>query len=503
MIDKFKFWCHKIIPLVYDDSLSYYEVLCKLTGKINEVIEYVQTDFGEGIVEAIKEIIKDLKLGYDANTETLNIDFDEGVPSESDDEIAYINASGVRRGVKDSEARSSINTLNTELLANLAQLGVFDTANRVIRVKSSGGGDYASLVDAVNSVVDGEGTIIYLYEGTYDVSSAGNLGLTLPDKCYIVGVGNRANIRIVCNLGAPNSYYSAINYTKNCGVCNVYIHSENTRYVIHDDSDVQGEHNTRVTLGCILEGYNLTYQYAYGAGIKGGGTAIIKDCVIISNNQKEAISFHNMTEAEDSSYIIIENNVLFGGKNVFGSTIRLAAVMNYNGSTVTKPVYVTAKQNTNANFTFDLEYGSGNPFILRCDGICKFRAINGQVIPWGEISNPDMLQKPYPYDPETLTAGSPVFFNDPMTVATLLSLPVSLVGGVALTSSPNVLTNIVVITKGYVPLTQIGLSGSAGQWINVVPDANDRFVLEVSSTRGNAIGYIDNTQQAYIDVSLR
>ncbi len=31
-------WCHKIIPLIYDDSLSYYEVLCKLTHKINEVI---------------------------------------------------------------------------------------------------------------------------------------------------------------------------------------------------------------------------------------------------------------------------------------------------------------------------------------------------------------------------------------------------------------------------------------------------------------------------------
>lgn len=31
--------CHKILPLVYDDSLSYYEVLCKAQQKLNELIE--------------------------------------------------------------------------------------------------------------------------------------------------------------------------------------------------------------------------------------------------------------------------------------------------------------------------------------------------------------------------------------------------------------------------------------------------------------------------------
>ena len=35
----FKFWCQKVIPLVYDDSLSYYEVLCKVVKYINELIE--------------------------------------------------------------------------------------------------------------------------------------------------------------------------------------------------------------------------------------------------------------------------------------------------------------------------------------------------------------------------------------------------------------------------------------------------------------------------------
>ena len=35
----FRYWCYKVLPLVYDDSLSYYEVLCKVVDYINNLIE--------------------------------------------------------------------------------------------------------------------------------------------------------------------------------------------------------------------------------------------------------------------------------------------------------------------------------------------------------------------------------------------------------------------------------------------------------------------------------
>lgn len=35
----FRFWCYKVLPLVYDDSLSYYEVLCKVVDYINKLID--------------------------------------------------------------------------------------------------------------------------------------------------------------------------------------------------------------------------------------------------------------------------------------------------------------------------------------------------------------------------------------------------------------------------------------------------------------------------------
>lgn len=37
-LSNFRFWCQKVLPLVYDDSLSYYEVLCKVTDYINGII---------------------------------------------------------------------------------------------------------------------------------------------------------------------------------------------------------------------------------------------------------------------------------------------------------------------------------------------------------------------------------------------------------------------------------------------------------------------------------
>ena len=69
-----KFIAHKILPLVYDESLSYYEVLCKVVAKVNEVIEFVEA----GLFENIREVISDLIIdyAYDSTTETLTINID-------------------------------------------------------------------------------------------------------------------------------------------------------------------------------------------------------------------------------------------------------------------------------------------------------------------------------------------------------------------------------------------------------------------------------------------
>lgn len=41
--EHFKFWCQKVLPLTYDNSLSYYEVLCKLKTIVNNLADELDT----------------------------------------------------------------------------------------------------------------------------------------------------------------------------------------------------------------------------------------------------------------------------------------------------------------------------------------------------------------------------------------------------------------------------------------------------------------------------
>lgn len=51
----FRFWCQKVLPLVYDDSLSYYEILCKVVKYINNLIEN-QKELSNELINLQKEI---------------------------------------------------------------------------------------------------------------------------------------------------------------------------------------------------------------------------------------------------------------------------------------------------------------------------------------------------------------------------------------------------------------------------------------------------------------
>lgn len=57
-IRKIRPFCQYVLPLVYDDSLSYYESICKLTQKINEIIDLynnISDNFGALVDEKIAE----------------------------------------------------------------------------------------------------------------------------------------------------------------------------------------------------------------------------------------------------------------------------------------------------------------------------------------------------------------------------------------------------------------------------------------------------------------
>ena len=79
-IKPLRYYCQKVLPLVYDDSLSYYEVLGKTTEKLNEVIKSIN-DLSENIDDliaaAIEEFGKELKAELQITFDDINNRIDE------------------------------------------------------------------------------------------------------------------------------------------------------------------------------------------------------------------------------------------------------------------------------------------------------------------------------------------------------------------------------------------------------------------------------------------
>lgn len=75
-MDKVLYPCGaKILPLTYDDSLSYYEQVCKLTTKMNEIINVINTNVNEVLKEYIDSQFNNLIINaiYDENKETITL----------------------------------------------------------------------------------------------------------------------------------------------------------------------------------------------------------------------------------------------------------------------------------------------------------------------------------------------------------------------------------------------------------------------------------------------
>lgn len=82
----FRFWCQKVLPLVYDDSLSYYELLCKVVKYLNDVIEDS---------DAMKTNIENLLTAYNELQDYVNHYFDSlDIQAEINNKLDAMAASG-------------------------------------------------------------------------------------------------------------------------------------------------------------------------------------------------------------------------------------------------------------------------------------------------------------------------------------------------------------------------------------------------------------------------
>lgn len=103
MIKPLKYWCTPILPLVYDDSLSYYETLCKVSQKLNEVIETVN-NFYSDLDAIVDNKISEFKKYVDAE----NAKQDKAVDEKINNVLELIDK-------QVTEIYSYINNIDTSL----------------------------------------------------------------------------------------------------------------------------------------------------------------------------------------------------------------------------------------------------------------------------------------------------------------------------------------------------------------------------------------------------
>lgn len=87
MLDNFKFWCQKVIPLVFDDSVSYYETLCKVSAKLNEVINTIN-EMDPVSHEELKQALDDLYVKITLETN----DKDAKIYTYINEQVAILNS---------------------------------------------------------------------------------------------------------------------------------------------------------------------------------------------------------------------------------------------------------------------------------------------------------------------------------------------------------------------------------------------------------------------------
>lgn len=138
MIDNLRYWCHKILPLVYEDSLSYYEALCKTSAKLNEVIDSTNgllaawNTYKNDIDKAFGEYTAGLDKKFDDLSAKIGRDFDdykyrvnESIQDEFATQERRLKAQDDKIAAQDTQITAisdKVNTFITEYNKTIAQI---------------------------------------------------------------------------------------------------------------------------------------------------------------------------------------------------------------------------------------------------------------------------------------------------------------------------------------------------------------------------------------------
>lgn len=197
----FRFWCQKVLPLVYDDSLSYYELLCKVVAYLNDVIENVdglKIDIDKLLVAygELEDYVNNYFNNLDVQAE-INVKLDA---MASDGTLAQIINEQIfnELNTKVTNLQGEVSNINTEIgniNADIANINTFKNYPNVESLKNANLkiGETA----LTNSYYDGG-----VGGGTYDIIAKGNIK---ADDGKYVELTN-GNIAVLRETATPERY---------------------------------------------------------------------------------------------------------------------------------------------------------------------------------------------------------------------------------------------------------------------------------------------------------
>lgn len=238
----FRFWCQHVIPLVYDDSLSYYEVLCKAVSYINNIITDLKTtqdnltelaEDSEGKFEELETLIDSSLTGEYGGIRRKIVAITDSVRAAAQDERSqhllvekvYYDDNGVVDHI-----RMRIHNRELYIRVNPTMHASFGMINNVrgynISLRAMYG-DYTNMADSnwdgkiyVNGLLINSNSLEdYFYDGK--LINELTIYCKMNATCYIVTNLNGDNVNINYKYDANNIPGANSNFTRNPCINNV------------------------------------------------------------------------------------------------------------------------------------------------------------------------------------------------------------------------------------------------------------------------------------------
>ena len=219
-LSPFRYWCQKILPLVYDDSLSYYELLCKVVDYLNKTMEDVET---------LNSDVTNVYTAFETLQNYVNTYFDNlDVATEIDNKLDEMASNG-----------SLSELIAPFVLSNLPPV-IVDNANKMVDrnklyILSTNGHLYQwdSELNAFSDTVLSYGTIGNVLNTKLTISG-GNLndvtpntviGLSYPGTGYVNNPINHSGYLVTYQFGNTDAkiqliydYYDGSVWTRQCDI---------------------------------------------------------------------------------------------------------------------------------------------------------------------------------------------------------------------------------------------------------------------------------------------